>query len=361
MKVAAVLASFLVSVIFAEVAARTFDLAPREVPWWRTNPRASVMQHDGEDFRATYTTNIHGLRGPEIGLKTGKRIVVVGDSYTFGWGVNEREDYPSILAELTKAEVINFGVPGTNPFNFYNYVSNYVATLKPDTVLVSLFEVRNTYLGGDIESSGGVNAYLSGTRSSAERKIDPDAAMRDNYLWRSALVRLAWRAAHGIDWRLHGVDWPGPTNTVVTTLTGSSDTMRPNPSEIDRMRDALMLDPATRDIRARELEATVKLLAMMRDRISAPFVILIFPVGWQVTDYITGADVAHSDNLTQHILALCKREELTCISGRDRMREFASGRNRSEIFFRDTHFTAATNAIFAAIATQALTSDMISR
>lgn len=319
------------------------------------------MQHAGYDFRATYTTNIHGLRGPEIGLKTGKRIVVVGDSYTFGWGVNEGEDYPSILAGLTKGEVINFGVPGTNPFNFYNYIANYVATLEPDTVLVSLFEVRNTYLGGDVEASGGANAYLSGARTSAERKIDPDAVIRYNYLWRSALVRLTWRAAHGIDWRLHGVDWPGPTNTVVTTLTGSSDTMRPTQSEIDRMRDALMLDPATRDIRARELEVTIKLLAMMRDRISVPFAILVFPVGWQVADYITGADVAHSDSLTQNILALCQREGLTCISGRDRMRDFARGRKRNEIFFRDTHFTSKTNAVFASIAAQALISDMASR
>ena len=39
-------------------------------------------------------------------------ILAFGDSLTYGTGVSAKNDYPSVLAELTHREVINEGVPG---------------------------------------------------------------------------------------------------------------------------------------------------------------------------------------------------------------------------------------------------------
>jgi acyl-CoA thioesterase I len=45
-------------------------------------------------------------------LPSGAVILAFGDSLTYGTGVSDKKDYPSILAELTHLEVINEGVPG---------------------------------------------------------------------------------------------------------------------------------------------------------------------------------------------------------------------------------------------------------
>lgn len=42
----------------------------------------------------------------------GKNIVCFGDSITFGYGANPGEDYPSVLAGITKIPIINAGIDG---------------------------------------------------------------------------------------------------------------------------------------------------------------------------------------------------------------------------------------------------------
>ena len=59
------------------------------------------------------STNSLGLRGPEIDSpKKHLRVLCLGDSVTFGWGVEEQNAYPALLQQKIMAEVINAGVPG---------------------------------------------------------------------------------------------------------------------------------------------------------------------------------------------------------------------------------------------------------
>src|SRR4051794_370856 len=67
--------------------------------------------------------NSLGLRGPEISATKADgvvRVVVIGDSYTFGLGVDETESLPARLeARLNRdgtkrVEVLNLGTPGYN-------------------------------------------------------------------------------------------------------------------------------------------------------------------------------------------------------------------------------------------------------
>src|SRR4051794_39884304 len=70
---------------------------------------------------AEFTTHVRinqlGIRGPEIGPRRPgvRRVLVLGDSFTFGAGVEEAETFPAQLAaELTRrgapAEGINAGI-----------------------------------------------------------------------------------------------------------------------------------------------------------------------------------------------------------------------------------------------------------
>lgn len=70
------------------------------------------------------------------------RILVLGASTTFGWGVNESDTYPSRLERLLDArdgrrvEVLNFGVNGYNPYNEAALLADRGLAYHPDLVLV---------------------------------------------------------------------------------------------------------------------------------------------------------------------------------------------------------------------------------
>jgi len=71
------------------------------------------------------------------------RIVVLGDSITFGYGVEVRDTFPKLLeaqlAELApdqKFEVLSLGVNGYNPYNEAALFADIGVTYEPDLVLV---------------------------------------------------------------------------------------------------------------------------------------------------------------------------------------------------------------------------------
>jgi hypothetical protein len=88
------------------------------------------------------------------------RVAVLGDSFTFGWGVAEEEAWPALLearlvAELggLDVEVLNFGVPGYNTWLQLLQWRQVVSRYRPDAVLLGYYsndaaidrEVPNVY------------------------------------------------------------------------------------------------------------------------------------------------------------------------------------------------------------------------
>lgn len=96
-----------------------------------------------------YTTNSHGYRGRELSVeKPGntKRILAIGDSVTFGHGMNDDQTYPyyleRILNEYSRGsgknnmyEVINTAVPGNAPFQEY-YDLERGLKFNPDVIIL---------------------------------------------------------------------------------------------------------------------------------------------------------------------------------------------------------------------------------
>lgn len=118
------------------------------IDWDRDALKPSTCQpFDGEWVKIPATTvciNSDGLRDYEysVGKPPGAfRVLFVGDSVTFGWGVELEETVPKHLEALllnqttTKVEVLNFGVPGANLISEIALVEEKGLKYKPDLVL----------------------------------------------------------------------------------------------------------------------------------------------------------------------------------------------------------------------------------
>ncbi len=93
----------------------------------------------------TVTTDEHGLRAPihpTTKPSDVTRIMTMGCSTTFGWGVNDDESYPARLETLLhqegyrRAEVINAGQPGYTSFQGRWLWETVAHKYRPDVVLL---------------------------------------------------------------------------------------------------------------------------------------------------------------------------------------------------------------------------------
>lgn len=81
----------------------------------RYDPRVTYLLKPGpnryanREFDTHIRANSAGLRDDEASLHT-PEIIVLGDSYTMGWGVEEDQTYAAILEKMTGRKVLNAGV-----------------------------------------------------------------------------------------------------------------------------------------------------------------------------------------------------------------------------------------------------------
>lgn len=122
---------------------------------WELKPSASD-RFVALDFDTHITINSFGLRDKSRSLEKGNntfRILILGDSFTYGFGVNNNESYPAVLegllnAELTPKhfEVWNAGfASGYSPDTFYVYLREKGMAFNPDLIIVGIF-VENDIL-----------------------------------------------------------------------------------------------------------------------------------------------------------------------------------------------------------------------
>ncbi len=96
------------------------------------------------EFDVTARTNSYGLRGPDPVIpKPAKviRILMLGDSYTFGFPVRDGEEFAALIERGLRergypVEVVNGGVSGTSPTLDYIALRDQFLSFQPDLVML---------------------------------------------------------------------------------------------------------------------------------------------------------------------------------------------------------------------------------
>ncbi len=115
---------------------------------WSPAPNATKIHKKPGNFEATYHINSQGYRGrlhsakPKAGTF---RIVLLGDSFGFGWGVDDHHTYAARLEEILEGvEVINLSVSGYGTDQELLRLQRDGLPLNPDLVIIHV--VSNDFL-----------------------------------------------------------------------------------------------------------------------------------------------------------------------------------------------------------------------
>ncbi len=153
-KVLIIIISLLIAFGVAEMAVRL--LAPQMVGEvvWAYHPELGTIPVPNQQGRKvhpagpsyTFSHNSRGFRGTtEYGPKgEAPRVLLLGDSFTYGVGVNDDQTFPYYLQEDLTArkydvEIINSGNPGKGTDYELKLLQTWGAELKPDLVVLGFF------------------------------------------------------------------------------------------------------------------------------------------------------------------------------------------------------------------------------
>ncbi len=132
----------------------------------------TIAVYHTKEFSFKAEINSLGLRDSELKVDKGDkfRILCIGDSWTYGWGVEAEYSWPSILEDYLKqegfsrAEVINCGESGQYTATYRDIASKTIPLLKPDLVLLGVLQADD--LSQSYEMSPHFKSYKNRKRIS---------------------------------------------------------------------------------------------------------------------------------------------------------------------------------------------------
>jgi lysophospholipase L1-like esterase len=110
-------------------------------------PPHSRILYKTSEFNFTTTINALGFRDRDFTVAKGSsyRIIAIGDSFTYGWGVDVDQSWPKVLERNLndnglRVEIANLGRPGDGPINYADTAQRAIPLLKPDLVIVEALQ-----------------------------------------------------------------------------------------------------------------------------------------------------------------------------------------------------------------------------
>lgn len=348
-----ILGSLLVALLLTEVGlrlggwgtkvSRYFD--PDIGMRFHGNQTRQTFGRDGP--KVPYTVNQEGLRGrwydgPKPAGVT--RILCLGDSFTFAWGVKDEDAYPLVLERLLearlgpgRAQVANFGFPMLNTqaergayaklargkqwdamlLGWYpndveptaggvRYIDHWIFHALSGTALMEFFHyrIRRHISLFDVERSPELLASVQRYQENfVEIESNPDGELGRPY-WESGMAELRALIADVRRDELRTAVILFPTSMQVTALR---EALQRSPAEADAAQAGPLGAPQRR-VRA-ELEA-----------LDVPVIDLLRPLAELAADPFGGVDTGHLNEQGYRLTAeraLAKLDELGWLSAPD--------------------------------------------
>lgn len=109
--------------------------------------------YDNLEFQVTSKISSQGIRNEEVVIPKpadSYRILALGDSFTYGWGVELKDSWPKLLEKSIskpgkRVEVINAGVPGSDLTTSRRVCRAYVDLFDVDMVVIGFLGTDDFY------------------------------------------------------------------------------------------------------------------------------------------------------------------------------------------------------------------------
>jgi len=151
-------AALLIAIFLSEYIVRTVTPQNLSGSWrivdstglWMNKSTGSSI-HSFNDIKVKYTFSEYGVRDyPPIDLNRKGKTLVLGDSFTFGWLLNDTDNYIFKLSERSQTSIFNAAAGGWGLADYLRYIDNYCLKIKPRNVLIVL---TGTEIGGRLTKS----------------------------------------------------------------------------------------------------------------------------------------------------------------------------------------------------------------
>ncbi|MBF0587623.1 MAG: hypothetical protein HQL53_00695 [Magnetococcales bacterium] len=195
------LVAVVICLLLGEIAARMSDYYPRvrTPPYlfanhsktgWVLNP-GGVFRLRTLDGPVVYRINDRGNRGPRVPQKGRYRIDVVGDSTTFGWGVNDDDTFVRIVEKRLQAsgrglDVVNLGIPGFGTWQGFERLREYARRWGDPNLVIYAFSTNDP-----VDNIAGRKVVVNGIRMGAHYRFKPLLSLVGHLYQRSTLVAMA--------------------------------------------------------------------------------------------------------------------------------------------------------------------------
>jgi hypothetical protein len=128
----------------------------------------TTVRYESAEYDMTATANNLGFRDRDFRVDrvSGvRRVLVIGDSFVFGWGLPVEQSWPKVLEQElagfgAHTEVANLGQPGASPFQYAEVARRAVPLLHPDCVVVAISESNDLWQSQPTEVETVYRAFL---------------------------------------------------------------------------------------------------------------------------------------------------------------------------------------------------------
>ena len=338
--------------------------------FYRFHPRVGLFHKPGfsADYQGvTYSQNSLGARGPEIrhARRAGvPRVLLLGDSVTWGFGVADSETMAVALAErFSEAEVVNLGVAGFGTAQELVLLREEGLAYQPDHVVLVFTlanDVEDTWLP-DSAAAYPANIFF----------LDPAVPGGLGFVPfdLSPGERLGLWLRHNsylVAWAVQATSAPG-----VAARAGGGDRRRTsieraNHERLDRVQPDLRRYARRRELRPRDrvephhfarrgglllptalnhykLDLTLALIAAMRDlcrEAGADFSVVVAPF----LGMLEQSSPLYANPLRRELLRFLEEEQIDVV---DLLPTFMTGAGGGRVFVDSMHFSPAGNRIAA--------------